>query len=409
MHIPHSPSFSYLLTFLLLTTPLTTSNPIPSHSSFLAGIDNPSTGISHKSISIPFEITNFHQIIITVCLGTPRNCYPFKLATNMNECYILHKDLIHFGYDDKASLTFQSNNDAMWFEVQNQMLHGEIVSDTLTIPDTPIELDHFVFYLIKQEEGLKTVRTREYVGVLGLGKKYEDYAMSFMSQLYLTDHIDDQMFSLTYKPSTSNGYLTIGYHNYINTSSSSSSKILPTQLGNTNHNYRVVPIEETLSPSFEVKMNAIIYNNDILDNSTRVFSNTQTVLFSPGANHIYCPTKFYTLLLDVVFNDVINKGSALCWSERGGDYERIKCKNDILTETATLGDIRFIFTKWNVKIALTELFDECGGDYEYEYKYVCFAIVNIKSSEQWVMGYHFLKKYPIIFDADDYKIALKIK
>jgi hypothetical protein len=290
----------------------------------------------------------------------------------------------------------------MWFEVQHQMLHGEIVSDTLTIPSTPIELDRFVFYLIKQEDGLQTVRSREYVGVLGLGKKYEDYAMSFMSQLYLTDHIDDQMFSLTYKPSTSNGYLTIGYHDYINTSS----KILPTQLGNTNHNYRVVPIEETLSPSFEVKMNAIIYNNDLLDNSTRVFSNTQTVLFSPGANHIYCPTKFYTLLVNVVFNDVINKGNALCWSERSGDYERIKCKNDILTETVTLGDIRFIFTKWNVKIALTELFDECGGD---DYEYMCFAIVNIISSEQWVMGYHFLKKYPIIFDADDYKIALKIK
>lgn len=402
MHIPHSLPFTYFFTFLIITTPLTTPNHIQSHSAFLAGIDNPSPSSSHKSISIPFEITDFHQIIITVCLGTPRNCYPFKLATNMNECYILHKDLIHFGYDDKASSTFQSNHDSMWFEVQHQMLHGEIVSDTLTIPSTPIELDHFVFYLIKQEDGLQTVRTRDYVGVLGLGKKYEDYAMSFMSQLYLTDHIDDQMFSLTYKPSTSNGYLTIGYHDYINTSS----KILPTQLGNTNHNYRVVPIEETLSPSFEVKMNAIIYNNDLLDNSTRVFSNTQTVLFSPGANHIYCPTKFYTLLVNVVFNDVINKGSALCWSERSGDYERIKCKNDILTETVTLGDIRFIFTKWNVKIALTELFDECGGD---DYEYMCFAIVNIISSEQWVMGYHFLRKYPIIFDADDYKIALKIK
>jgi hypothetical protein len=402
MHIPHSLPFTYFFTFLIITTPLTTPNHIQSHSAFLAGIDNPSPSSSHKSISIPFEITDFHQIIITVCLGTPRNCYPFKLATNMNECYILHKDLIHFGYDDKASSTFQSHKDSMWFEVQHQMLHGEIVSDTLTIPSTPIELDRFVFYLIKQEDGLKTVRSREYVGVLGLGKKYEDYAMSFMSQLYLTDHIDDQMFSLTYKPSTSNGYLTIGYHDYINTSS----KILPTQLGNSNHNYRVVPIEETLSPSFEVKMNAIIYNNDLLDNSTRVFSNTQTVLFSPGANHIYCPTKFYTLLVNVVFNDVINKGSALCWSERSGDYERIKCKNDILTETVTLGDIRFIFTKWNVKIALTELFDECGGD---DYEYMCFAIVNIISSEQWVMGYHFLKKYPIIFDADDYKIALKIK
>lgn len=402
MHIPHSLPFTYFFTFLIITTPLTTPNHIQSHSAFLAGIDNPSPSSSHKSISIPFEITDFHQIIITVCLGTPRNCYPFKLATNMNECYILHKDLIHFGYDDKASSTFQSNHDSMWFEVQHQMLHGEIVSDTLTIPSTPIELDHFVFYLIKQEDGLQTVRTRDYVGVLGLGKKYEDYAMSFMSQLYLTDHIDDQMFSLTYKPSTSNGYLTIGYHDYIKTSS----KILPTQLGNTNHNYRVVPIEETLSPSFEVKMNAIIYNNDLLDNSTRVFSNTQTVLFSPGANHIYCPTKFYTLLVNVVFNDVINKGSALCWSERSGDYERIKCKNDILTETVTLGDIRFIFTKWNVKIALTELFDECGGD---DYEYMCFAIVNIISSEQWVMGYHFLRKYPIIFDADDYKIALKIK
>ena len=405
MHITQSTYITHLITFFIITTTTNTKH-ILSHSDFLSAIDNPSLtepDNSHKSISIPFEITDFHQVIVTVCLGTPRNCYPFKLATNMNECYILHKDLIHFGFDDKASSTFQYNNDTMWFEVQHQMLHGEIVSDTLTIPDTPIELERFVFYLIKQEEGLKTVRTREYVGVLGLGKKYEDYAMSFMSQLYLTDHIDDQMFSLTYKPSTSNGYLTIGYHDYAKGNHKDTSKIMPTQLGNTNHNYRIVPIEETSSPSFEVKMNAIIYSNDLIDNGTRVFSYTQTVLFSPGANHIYCPTKFYTLLLNVVFYDVINKERSLCWSERSGDYEKVKCRNEVLRETVTLGDIRFIFTKWNVKISLMELFDECDDDY------VCFAIVNIKSSEQWVMGYHFLKRYPVIFDADDYKIALKIK
>lgn len=406
MHITPTTGIIHLLRLIAFFAITANAKHTLSHSDFLAGIDNAFSAEpenSHKSISIPFEITDFNQIIVTVCLGTPRNCYPFKLATNMNECYILHKDLIHFGFDDKASSTFQSNDDSMWFEVQHQMLHGEIVSDTLTIPDTPIELERFVFYLVKQEEGLKTLRTKDYVGVLGLGKKYEDYAMSFMSQLYLTDHIDDQMFSLTYKPSTSKGFLTIGYHDYAKADDRKDvSKIMPTQLGNTNRKYRIVPIEETASPSFEVKMNAIIYTNDLIDNGTRAFSYTQTVLFSPGANHIYCPNKFYSLLLDVIFYDLINKGRSLCWSEQNGEYEVVKCKRDVLT-AATLGDIRFVFRKWNVKISLMELFDECDEDY------VCFSIVNIRSSDQWIMGYHFLKRYPVIFDADDYKIALKIK
>ena len=41
-----------------------------------------------KTISIPFQLTSLNQIITNVCLGTPPICYPFKIATNINECFI---------------------------------------------------------------------------------------------------------------------------------------------------------------------------------------------------------------------------------------------------------------------------------------------------------------------------------
>lgn len=336
-----------------------------------------------NTISIPFQLTSLNQIITNICLGTPPVCYPFKIATNINECFIFDKSIYESGYDITQSSSALEIEDYVEFEHATSRYEGIAVEDTLSIPDTSIKIEGFSFFVVKSGE-----TSSFYAGVLGMGKKYEDNEFSFLSMLYQIGYINTQVFSLTYFPNEPKGIMKLGYHEMFD------KKI-----------YKSVElIEDDDIPYFEIMMDGILYENELsgVDNYVSTYSQPQVSLLSPGANNIYCPQEFFKFLVEKIFAGIIQPKIFCDFEKKEGNISIIQCDSAILDYS--LGSIRFFFGKWNVEISFKELFHECGYDSS-----LCFSIMGPDDNHKWIFGYPFLKRFPPLFDFDNFEIYLKTK
>ena len=50
--------------------------------------------IIQQTLKIPFQLNDKQQIITQVCIGTPQQCFPFKIVTNMDACFVYTPCLI---------------------------------------------------------------------------------------------------------------------------------------------------------------------------------------------------------------------------------------------------------------------------------------------------------------------------
>ena len=338
------------------------------------------------SVSIPFFITPLNQIIAEICLGTPPQCLKFKIATNIDETFVYSTALIPSrGFDitkSKSSLVLEEDIE---FTHAFSTYTGYSASDTLSIKNTDINLEDFSFYVVKTGSV-----SPYYSGVLGLGKKYEDNEFSFVSMLYQYDYIDDQVFSLTYEPQKASGILKLGYHELSD-----------------NKMYKACDIvEDDDVPYFEVTMDGIIYENMEKggENFANAFAQPQVVLMSPGANNIYCPEPFYKFMVEKIFKEIIKPKANCIYDSKEAGYSQIECENKILDDD--LGEIRFIFGKWNINLRFVDLFEDCHNNQNNN---VCFTIILSRGENfKWVFGYPLLKQYPVVFDYDTFNIFVKI-
>ena len=339
------------------------------------------------SVLIPFSITPLNQIIAEICLGTPPQCLKFKIATNIDETFVYSNSLDWVkGFDITKSQSALVLEEDIEFTHASSTYRGYSASDTLSIKNTDINLEDFSFYVVKSG-----VVSPDYSGVLGLGKKYEDNEFSFVSMLYQYDYIDDQVFSLTYEPQTASGILKLGFHELSD-----------------NKMYKVCDIvEDDDVPYFEVTMDGIIYENMEKggENFANSFAQPQVVLMSPGANNIYCPEPFYKFMVDKIFKEIINPKAKCSYDSREAGFSQIECENKILDDD--LGEIRFIFGKWNINLRFVDLFEDCHNGKNNN---VCFTIILARGENfKWGFGYPLLKQYPVVFDYDTFNIFVKIK
>ena len=161
----HPKSVFIILSLLLLTTIqsklLDILEPIP-----LVHIEAP----SKKRIDIPFELSSINQLIVNLCIGTPPQCFPFKISTTQVETFIVSKRINQDGYEPDDSSTFRETEDKYEVSNKNTNLIATIVSDKLTIPSISFTLETFSFGLITDG----SFDAVNYVGVLGLGKRFEE-------------------------------------------------------------------------------------------------------------------------------------------------------------------------------------------------------------------------------------------
>ena len=340
---------------------------------------------STKRLDIPFEISKINQIIITLCLGTPPQCFPFKLATNQIETFIFSLQNRENGFDVSSSSTYKPSDDKIELNQGNTNLLAIVSEDTLTIPSIDLTLESFTFSLIEQGD----LNTDTYMGVLGLGKRFEENEFSIISHLFVMDHIDHLLFSLNYNKATDGargGYLSFGYHDQIED----------------NKVYKSCTLveEDEREPSFDVYIDSIIYNFPNDEGNARSFKRRQPAYFSPGANKIFCPANFFRFLRKRVLRRELGDGG-ICYVKDNTSFEYIVCNKEIFNKK--LGELKFVFGKWSVGIDLSELFARGNND---EYVLEIYKLPDSFESK-WILGYPFLKRYPVVFDLETYSIKIK--
>ena len=227
------------------------------------------------------------------------------------------------------------------------------------------------------------------MGVLGLGKRFEENEFSIISHLFVMDHIDHLLFSLNYNKATDGargGYLSFGYHDQIED----------------NKVYKSCTLveEDEREPSFDVYIDSIIYNFPNDEGNARSFKRRQPAYFSPGANKIFCPANFFRFLRKRVLRRELGDGG-ICYVKDNTSFEYIVCNKEIFNKK--LGELKFVFGKWSVGIDLSELFARGNND---EYVLEIYKLPDSFESK-WILGYPFLKRYPVVFDLETYSIKIK--
>ena len=331
--------------------------------------------------TIPFTLNPNNQMMTEVCIGTPPQCFPFKIATNMNACFVLSSNLTAKGYNPSLSSTASPRGNQVYFEHSKSKYSGVIQKDVFTVANSTLTLQDFPFYLVTNGE-----LSKYFIGVIGLGRMYIEPQFSFIRMAIKQKFLHKHIFSFQYLPDESRGYLTIGYHD-------TSNKL----------EYRKTPMIETkYEPYFETNLTGIIYTKNKVKGPpiVRTYMHEQAVLFSPGASHIFCPVSFFKFIIEKFIEDDFHEKFDLCeLDDRIQNFVTLTCEEKILKKE--LGSLMFIFQKWNIELSFKDLFVKCKNK-------VCLDIVQINDENKWIFGYPFLKRYPLIFDVELSSFFIKI-
>ena len=335
--------------------------------------------ISENRMSIPFYINDTNQILTNVCLGTPPQCFPFKISTSINASFVFGISLFNLGYNPKKSSTASALGSSVYFQYFLNKYQGNIIKDTLTIPGTSFKLENFPLYIVSKGE-----IPEFFVGVIGLGRKYVESQYSFLEMGKKSNYYEKLKFEIEYKKNKY-GTLKLGY---VNTSNSKIYK--PT-----------IMIDDKYEPRYLTILSGIIYHKEIKYNPfsiTMTYNTPQIVLFSPGASHIFCPEEVFSFLLQSIFSEDFSIFD--CHSEkRGNNFNTLKCKNNVLA--VDKGNLFFVFGKWSINLKINNLFFQCHEEL------MCFHIMGVIGGNKWVFGHPFLKKFSTVCDSENSLIYLK--
>ena len=323
------------------------------------------------NFKIPIEYTSDYEPLIEMCLGTPPQCLKFKILTYLNYSYVLDKKKYKHGFDSNESESFYLEEEAEIEEYSDKYikLKGYKCIEDFLIKDEDFTINLFPFYLVVDGS-----HSEEFDGVIGLGLSggsfinflsvYYDFGIRFVIETF---HEEKK------------GMLTLG------------------KLKNELRFDKEVDFYNE-EDNYQVEMNKIIFYNEEKLDQTTIYKYSQSVSFSPGHNKILCPENFFDFLLESVFTKFIYDEYD-CKKNKENQFVEIVCDKSIVDQY--LGDILFIFGKWNLRFKFNELFEK------YSSSKVSFTIVHSTVDDRWIFGYPFFKKYDIIYDGILNKLLIK--
>ena len=323
------------------------------------------------NFKIPIEYTSDYEPLINMCLGTPPQCLKFKILTYLNYSYVLNKTKYNHGFDSNKSDSFYIEEEAEIEEYSDKYikLKGYKCQDDFYIKEEDFKINYFTFYYV-----IDGLHSNDYDGVIGLGLS----GGSFINHLSI--------------------YYDFGIRFIIETNHNEKKGLLT--LGKLNNELRFDKEVYFYNDqdNYQVEMNKIIFYNEEKLDQTTIYKYSQSVSFSPGHNKILCPLNFFDYLLENVFTKFIYDEYD-CKKNKDNQFVEIVCDKSIVDEY--LGEILFIFGKWNLRFKFNDLFTKVSSSK------VSFNIVHSNFDDRWIFGYPFFKDYDIIYDGILNKLIIK--
>lgn len=327
--------------------------------------------VKGRIIEIPINYTEFNHPIINLCLGTPKQCLPFKLSLNLDITYVIDYNIFGLGFEKEKSHTLSKIGSNVNFTDRNYNLQGFEVYDILQTEKNFLKKGFFKFYIVN-----KGFKYTNYCGVVGL-KNSSFYSFINFINLYGTGN-KNNIIEIKTNNEGNKGSIIFG--------------------NNISKDYNKINYVNETNP-FEIFLNKVILFNDNYPKFTILNDINESVLLSPEHNKIYCPEKFLNYLMDNLFNKFDKKETKSCLKkEEKGVYKYLLCNSFLLKESIY---IYFIFGKWNAKFLLNDLFTQVND------KLLIFNIMNLVDEDKWIFGNYFFKFYDFIYESKTPTLRLK--
>lgn len=129
--------------------------------------------LEHSSLyHIKCNDNNNDDIVVSVCIGTESNCFPFKISTSFDETFILDGDVYARGYKYKESPTYKDVRTTLGRRYNDDFITGRYAIDDFHIQHTDIVIKQLQFIIVEKGITLNTTTTTSYIGVIGIGNEY---------------------------------------------------------------------------------------------------------------------------------------------------------------------------------------------------------------------------------------------
>jgi hypothetical protein len=328
--------------------------------------------LGSKIIKIPINYTEFNHPIINLCLGTPKQCLPFKISLNTNFSYVIDYNIFGIGFEKEKSETYIHSGSIIQLKDKKYNLEGYESFDILQIENNELKKGYFKFFIIN-----KGFKYTNYCGVIGF--KNSSYN-SFVNFIKLYGNLNEK-YALEIKTYNKgkNGLITFGINNF-------------------NDYNKITKINE--NNPFEINLNEIILFNNLNDYSTIINLN-EKVMISPEHNKIFCPENFLIFLVRNFFTKFNKSGVNACSvKEEKGVYKYLLCNSFLLNESSMY--IYFIFGKWNIKFSFNVLFTKINE------KTLIFNIMTIINENKWIFGNLFFRYYDMVYDISSSTLRFKM-
>ena len=323
------------------------------------------------NIELPINYTEFNHPIINLCLGTPKQCLPFKISLNNNFSYVIDYNTFGIGFDKEKSESYSHSGSIIQLKDKKYNLEGYECFDILQTENNQLKRGYFKFFIIN-----KGFKYTNYCGVISL-KNSSFY--SFVNFLKLYGNLNEN-YSIEIKTYNKgkNGLITFGKNNF--------------------NDYNKITKINKNNP-FEINLNEIILFNNLNDYSTIINLN-EKVIISPEHNKIFCPENFLIFLIKNFLNKFNKSGTDACTvKEEKGVYKYLICNSFLLNESMYL---YFIFGKWNIKFPFTNLFTKINE------KTLIFNIMTIINENKWIFGNLFFRYYDMVYDVNSSTLRFKM-
>lgn len=326
-----------------------------------------------KVYKVELKDLNKHKRILTICIGSPQQCLPFKVSNELSVSCVSNALFYPNGFKWENSNTFsivEKNKSLMY---KNQELKGSYIKDYIQIDTTPILLKDLEFFMVDSGLLMEGI-----AGILGLGVIDKISHRTFLQLAYESNLIENHAVHLSLR--SIRPFIQFG---------------LP-----------LTTIEEIANPeqydtrpqicyfaSSEEKylncdLGSMIYYSEKSKEPPIILPGNIPFFFNNEINGILCPYYFFRLLTENIFKPQMDRKE--CKIAQKDNTDVIICNHDLSEDI--IGDFFFVMGKWSIKYSIKELFIS-------EKEGLVFQITNKDQGKNyWMLGRSLFDKYDMILD-----------
>lgn len=245
-----------------------------------------------KSLEVPFRVEPIKKVaLLDICLTRySEQCLSVLLTTTSYKPFILDKNNFKVGYSYTHDPVHDIN---VGFKHGTFSLHGYLIRETLTVKNTDIDMDDFLFYLANQ--GKLPIETYTYEGIFGIGTTKDMVCSSFIEMIF-NNYKFPKVFSIQLNKKRTEGKLIFGEELKYMIESMQRSKMCKLTKD---------------SPVFSCEVHSAYIEHTFSSEATLISNKPSLVLINPGFYGIRITKPVFEYLTKNMFEMHLTRGECL--------------------------------------------------------------------------------------------------